>query len=151
VLEKARRGRRRGGDEEFHPGFRNSVAALHGCRCLNPKVIPRSGLRGTVCGSLSAAWQIFCAGRDPISQDRLPARPNEKVAKFSARDAARLAPYGERLDVMAEYWRDLCSRRRRMSPPAAGLGDALIAAQCAIGQTHCQLDMSMRRESSICS
>ncbi len=45
--------------EEFHPGFRNSVAA-YTVSLLNPQIISDLKLAITACGSSNAARRIFC-------------------------------------------------------------------------------------------
>src|SRR5258707_11614051 len=81
--------------EEFHPGFRNSVAA-YTVSLLNPKVIrdldlPRHGLRVVERGLANFlpldATQYLKIGAGKTERE---------VAKFSARDAARPAPYCNR-------------------------------------------------------
>ncbi|MGB6604256.1 MAG: FAD-dependent oxidoreductase, partial [Steroidobacteraceae bacterium] len=92
--------------EEFHPGFRNSVAS-YTVSLLNPKVISdldlaAHGLR---------VVERRCANFLPTEDGRYlltgPGRTHSEVARFSARDAARLADYGERLDAIADVLRDL--------------------------------------------
>src|SRR3979411_1340293 len=87
--------------EEFHPGFRNSVAA-YTVSLLNPKVIrdldlPRHGLR---------VVERKLANFLPLDATRYlkigAGKTEQEVAKFSARDASRLATYGERLEVVAD-------------------------------------------------
>jgi phytoene dehydrogenase-like protein len=108
--------------EEFHPGFRNSVAA-YTVSLLNPKVIrdlelPRHGLRVVERGLANFlpldATQYLKIGAGKTERE---------VAKFSARDAARLAPYGERLDVIADVLRDLVLE----TPPNVTAGSWLTA------------------------
>src|SRR5580700_6466130 len=70
--------------EEFYPGFRNSVAS-YTVSLLNPKVIARR----------IANFLPTEDGRYLLSGGG--ARTQEEVARFSTRDAARLADYGERL------------------------------------------------------
>jgi phytoene dehydrogenase-like protein len=92
--------------EEFHPGFRNSVAA-YTVSLLNPKVIrelelARHGLKVVerrVSNFLPTAdGRYLCTGGSLTATE---------VAKFSTRDAARLAEYGARLDQIADVLRDL--------------------------------------------
>jgi phytoene dehydrogenase-like protein len=92
--------------EEFHPGFRNSVAA-YTVSLLNPKVIrdldlPRHGLR-----VVERKLSNFLPLDDTRYLKIGGGRTEQEVAKFSARDAARLAEYGERLDLIADVLRDL--------------------------------------------
>jgi phytoene dehydrogenase-like protein len=132
--------------EEFHPGFRNSVAA-YTVSLLNPKVIrdldlPRHGLRVVERGLANFlpldATQYLKIGAGKTERE---------VAKFSARDAARLARYGERLDVIADVLRDLVLE----TPPNVTAGSWLSAMpellrSARLGKRIARLDMSMRRE-----
>ncbi len=132
--------------EEFHPGFRNSVAA-YTVSLLNPKVIrdldlPRHGLR---------VVERKLANFLPLDADQYlkigGGVTEREVAKFSARDAARLAPYGERLDVIADVLRDLVLE----TPPNVTAGSWFEAMpellrSARLGKRIAKLDMSMRRE-----
>jgi phytoene dehydrogenase-like protein len=132
--------------EEFHPGFRNSVAA-YTVSLLNPKVIrdldlPRHGLR---------VVERKLANFLPLDATRYleigAGKTEREVAKFSARDAARLATYGERLEVIADVLRDLVLE----TPPNVTAGGWLAAMpellrSARLGKRISRLDMSMRRE-----
>src|ERR1700740_2733884 len=91
--------------EEFHPGFRNSVAS-YTVSLLNPKVIrdlelARHGLR-----VVERRMSNFL----PLDGDYLAVgegRTKAQVARFSTADAERLEAYGERLEAIAEVLRDL--------------------------------------------
>ena len=132
--------------EEFHPGFRNSVAA-YTVSLLNPKVIrdlelPKYGLR--VVERRASNFLPTADGRYLLAGE---GRTAAEVAKFSAKDAARLDEYGARLAVVADVLRDLVLE----TPPNAiegswrsALPELLRAAQ--IGGRLRKLDMSMRRE-----
>jgi phytoene dehydrogenase-like protein len=132
--------------EEFHPGFRNSVAA-YTVSLLNPKVIqdlelPRFGLR-----VVERKVSNFLPTEDGRYLIVGEGRTAAEVAKFSARDAARLDEYGARLGVVADVLRDLVLE----TPPNAvegswrvALPELLRAAQ--VGGRLRKLDMSMRRE-----
>jgi phytoene dehydrogenase-like protein len=92
--------------EEFHPGFRNSVAA-YTVSLLNPKVIrdlelPKYGLR--VLERRASNFLPTADGRYLLVGE---GRTAAEVAKFSAKDAARLEEYGDRLGVVADVLRDL--------------------------------------------
>jgi phytoene dehydrogenase-like protein len=132
--------------EEFHPGFRNSVAA-YTVSLLNPKVIrdldlPRHGLR-VVERRLANFLPL-----DAANYLKIGAGCTEReVAKFSARDAARLSAYGERLEVIADVLRDLVLE----TPPnvtAGGWLEALpqLLRSARLGKRVSGLDMPMRRE-----
>jgi len=132
--------------EEFHPGFRNSVAA-YTVSLLNPKVIrdldlPAHGLR--VVERRCANFLPTADGRYLLTGDgRTPA----EVARFSARDAAHLSEYGARLDAIADVLRDLVL----MTPPnalrggwRAALPELVRAAR--VGGRLGRLDIRLRRE-----
>ena len=132
--------------EEFHPGFRNSVAA-YTVSLLNPKVIrdlelPRHGLR-VVERKLSNFLPLGDAGYLKVGAGNT----EREVAKFSARDAKALAGYAERLDVIADVLRDLVLE----TPPnvtAGGWVEALpeLLRSARLGKRIARLDMAMRRE-----
>ena len=92
--------------EEFHPGFRNSVAA-YTVSLLQPKVIAdldlaRHGLR---------IAQRRLNNFLPLPDDRYlvtgAGRTSAEIAKFSRRDAERLPEYERRLDAIADELRAL--------------------------------------------
>jgi phytoene dehydrogenase-like protein len=132
--------------EEFHPGFRNSVAS-YTVSLLNPKVIrdlelPAHGLRivERKIGNFlpTADGRYLCSGGD---------RTRAEVAKFSSKDAARLDEYGERLEAVADVLRGLVLE----TPPnvvsggwSAAVPELLRAGR--LGTRLSALDMSLRRE-----
>jgi phytoene dehydrogenase-like protein len=132
--------------EEFHPGFRNSVAA-YTVSLLNPKIIrelelARHGLRVVERGLSNFL---------PLEDGRFlkvgGGRTGREVEKFSARDAERLAPYAERLDAIADIMRDVVLE----TPPNVtdrgwleALPQLLRGAQ--LGRRIAGLDMTLRRE-----
>lgn len=132
--------------EEFHPGFRNSVAS-YTVSLLNPKVIrdlelPKYGLR-----VVERKLSNFLPTEDGRYLLVGGGRTAAEVAKFSVKDAARLEEYGERLGAVADVLRDLVLR----TPPNAiegswrvALPELLRAAQ--VGGRLRKLDMSLRRE-----
>ena len=132
--------------EEFHPGFRNSVAA-YTVSLLNPKVIrdldlPRHGLR-----VVERKLANFLPLNDTEYLKIGAGKTEQEVAKFSARDAARLGAYGERLDVIADVLRDLVLE----TPPNVTAGSWLEALpellrSARLGKRIAKLDMPMRRE-----
>ena len=132
--------------EEFHPGFRNSVAA-YTVSLLNPKVIrdldlPRHGLR---------VVERKLANFLPLEENQFlkigAGKTEQEVAKFSARDAGRLQAYGRRLDAIADVLRDLVLE----TPPNVTTGGWLRAVpellrSARLGNRIARLDMPMRRE-----
>jgi len=106
--------------EEFHPGFRNSVAA-YTVSLLNPKVIkdldlPRHGLR---------IVERKLANFLPLDESTYlkvgAGHTAQEVAKFSARDAERLSAYGERLEVIADVLHQVWIRASRTRQILFGL------------------------------
>src|SRR6202161_4170533 len=109
--------------EEFYPGFRNSVAA-YTVSLLNPKVIrdldlPAHGLR---------IVERRCANFLPTADGRYlltgAGRTETEVARFSARDAARLPAYAARLGGRRRKL-DMPLRRELLSLFAMSAGDYL--------------------------
>jgi phytoene dehydrogenase-like protein len=108
--------------EEFHPGFRNSVAA-YTVSLLNPKVVrdlelERHGLR---------VVERQLANFLPLPDNQYlkigAGKTAQEVAKFSVRDAERLDAYATRLDAVADVLRDLVLQ----TPPNAIQGGWLAA------------------------
>ena len=132
--------------EEFHPGFRNSVAA-YTVSLLNPKIIrdldlPRHGLR---------IVERKLANFLPLDESTYlkvgAGHTAQEVAKFSARDAERLTAYGERLEVVADVLRDLVLQ----TPPNVTSGGWLQALPEMLrgarqAKRIAKLDLPMRRE-----
>src|SRR5215217_5323582 len=81
--------------EEFHPGFRNSVAA-YTVSLLNPKVIADLRLSEHGLRSVERRMANFLPLDDGRYLKTGSGRTREEVAKFSARDAERLDAYAAR-------------------------------------------------------
>ncbi len=92
--------------EEFHPGFRNSVAA-YTVSLLQPKVIKDLDLAAHGLKIVQRKLNNFL----PLPDNRYlltgGGRTQAEIAKFSQRDADRLPDYERRLDVIADILRDL--------------------------------------------
>ena len=131
--------------EEFHPGFRNSVAS-YTVSLLNPKVIrdlelARHGLR-----IVDRLMSNFL----PLDGDYLavgPGRTKSEVARFSSRDAEQLDAYGERLEAVAELLRALVLQ----TPPnlsEGGFGNAIpeFLKLAGVGRRLARLDVTAKRD-----
>ncbi|HEV7369817.1 NAD(P)/FAD-dependent oxidoreductase [Arenibaculum sp.] len=92
--------------EEFHPGFRNSVAS-YTVSLLNPKVIRDLDLAGHGLRIVEREASNFLPTDDGRYLMTGPGRTRAEVAKFSARDADALDAYGERLDAIADVLREV--------------------------------------------
>ncbi len=113
--------------EEFHPGFRNSVAA-YTVSLLNPKVIRDLDLHAHGLRVVEREVSNFLPTEDGRYLATGGDRTKREVAKFSQKDAERLDAYGERLDIIADLLRDLVLQtppnvgRRRLARGATGAG-----------------------------
>ena len=90
--------------EEFHPGFRNSVAA-YTVSLLQPKVIADLGLHRHGLRIVERRAQNFLPTLDGdylLVQEGHTAR---EIAKFSASDAARYAAFNREIDAIADVLR----------------------------------------------
>jgi len=128
--------------EEFHPGFRNSVAA-YTVSLLQPKVmrelrLAEHGLRIVERPisnflPLDGGYLMVGGGLDATRRE---------FSKYSARDALRLTAYWERLNRVGDVLREMALE----TPPNAGGGwrDALAAVR---GLRRLRaLDMTARRD-----
>jgi phytoene dehydrogenase-like protein len=92
--------------EEFHPGFRNSVAA-YTVSLLNPKVIRDLDLGAHGLRIVERRALNFLP---TLSGDYLLAgegRTRQQLAKFSARDAERYDAFSREIEIIADVLRDL--------------------------------------------
>ena len=128
--------------EEFHPGFRNSVAA-YTVSLLNPKVIAdlelaKHGL--TIVERPAANFWPVDATRFLLMRGGLADR-QAAVARFSERDAERLPSYEAALARAADVLRDLVLR----TPPNAGGGIVELVKGASIGRRVLALDLADKR------
>ncbi len=102
--------------EEFHPGFRNSVAS-YTVSLLQPQVIEDLELAAHGLRVVPRRVNNFL----PLDGDYLLAGAGltrSEVARFSARDAERLPLFEQRLEAFADVLRDLALQ----APPNVGEG-----------------------------
>lgn len=96
--------------EEFHPGFRNSVAS-YTVSLLNPKIIrdldlPRHGLKiveRRLANFLPLPDNQYLRVGEGVTRS--------EIARFSARDAERYDAYSNEIDAIADVLRDLTLRQ----------------------------------------
>jgi phytoene dehydrogenase-like protein len=108
--------------EEFHPGFRNSVAA-YAVSLLSPKIIRDLELHRHGLKIVERPLSNFLPLPDGRYLKVAPGRTKAEVAKFSARDAERLASYEARLERLTDVLRALAVQ----TPPNLATGQGLAA------------------------
>jgi len=129
--------------EEFHPGFRNSVAS-YTVSLLAPQVIADMGLHERGLRILERPIANFL----PLDDGRYLkvggglARTQAEFAKFSARDAERLPAYYAMLDGIGDLLRELSLQ----TPP--DLGALLHTGPRGLRQAHMfgRLSLEQRRD-----
>jgi phytoene dehydrogenase-like protein len=117
--------------EEFHPGFRNSVAA-YTVSLLNPKVIRDLRLHDHGLRIVERRAQNFLPTLDGRYLLAAEGKTEHEVARFSRRDAERLHAFNREIDTGADVLRDLVLQ----APPnltagrsLRGLGELLRAGK----------------------
>jgi phytoene dehydrogenase-like protein len=129
--------------EEFYPGFRNSIAS-YSVSLLHPKVIAdlelaRHGL---------TIVERYASNFVPTEDGRyLLGTSPEEIAKFSAHDAAAIAPYAAELQTIADVVRALMLE----TPPNIGEGswrDALpeLIRSAALGRRLSHMNLAAKRD-----
>ncbi len=130
--------------EEFHPGFRNSVAS-YTVSLLNPQVIAEMNLKHHGLQIIKRPISNFL----PIDNSRYLKlggsleRTQEQFRKFSARDAERLPEYYDRIEAVADVLRDI-STKTPPNPkrgPRAALQAALQLWPVAKGSNQLHRDV----------
>lgn len=129
--------------EEFHPGFRNSVAS-YTVSLLNPKVIEDLRLKENGLEIVERPMANFMPLNDreylragPASEDT-----QREVAKFSQKDAEALPAFNRRLDEIGDILRDLVLE----TPPNVGGGLSDILKGLKLGNRFRRLGMEQRRD-----
>jgi phytoene dehydrogenase-like protein len=131
--------------EEFHPGFRNSVAA-YTVSLLNPQIISDLKLGDHGLRIVERRAQNFLPAPDGRYLLTGEGRTHASVAKLSPRDAGRIDAFTRELEVIADVLREFVLR----APPnvTQGLGAASIReAFNALGTANIlrRLDLEQQR------
>jgi phytoene dehydrogenase-like protein len=95
--------------EEFHPGFRNSVAA-YTVSLLNPKIVADLGLAGHGLKIVERRAQNFLPAPDGSHLLTGEGRTRASVAKLSAHDAEAIDGFSRELEGIADVLRQLVLR-----------------------------------------
>jgi phytoene dehydrogenase-like protein len=128
--------------EEFHPGFRNSVAS-YTVSLLNPKVIADLELKKHGLTIVERPVANFW----PVDRHRALLMPyglanrQAAIAEFSTRDAEALPAYDAALERAASVLRDLALQ----TPPNAGGGLMEIVRGAAMGRRLYRLSLEDQR------
>ena len=113
--------------EEFHPGFRNSVAA-YAVSLLHPTIIKDLGLAQQGLRIVERPLSNFLPLPDGRYLKASLGRTKTEIAKFSAGDAERLDAYEARLGRMADVLRAIALE----TPPNVATGRSLTTALCEL-------------------
>jgi phytoene dehydrogenase-like protein len=128
--------------EEFHPGFRNSVAA-YTVSLLSPRVMRELDLAAHGLRIVERTAANFW----PVDARRFLLMPHDAagrrraVARFSARDGERLPAYQAALGRVAGLLRDLAER----APPNVGGGFVELIRGAALGRRFAGLSLDDKR------
>src|ERR1700679_3096740 len=113
--------------EEFHPGFRNSVAA-YTVSLLNPKIIRDLELHAHGLRIVERPLSNFLPLPDGRYLKVAPGRTRAEIAKFSARDADQFTAYEARLNRLTDVLRALALE----TPPNVATGSGLASSLGAL-------------------
>src|SRR6201996_81513 len=129
--------------EEFHPGFRNSVAS-YTVSLLQPKVIRDMKLAERGLRIVERPISNFLPQEDGryLKLGGGLARTQAEFRKFSHRDAETLPAYYDTLEVVADVLRDLALK----SPPNIGDGIGMLIAAAKQGRGLSKLSLAQQRD-----
>ncbi|WP_444936240.1 phytoene desaturase family protein [Microbulbifer sp. JMSA004] len=129
--------------EEFHPGFRNSVAS-YTVSLLNPKIIEDLNLHehGLEIKLRPQSNFFPLSDRKSLSFHKNLLDTQAEVARFSERDAATLPDFYAMLESVANILREELLR----SPPNVGGGFADLVRAGGFGLRAKKLSMASRRD-----
>lgn len=129
--------------EEFHPGFRNSVAS-YTVSLLQPRVIADMGLvrRGYRVIERPVSNFLPLPGGDHLILGGGLERTQAAFARFSRRDADALPGYYAMLERVADVLRDLALR----PPPNVGGGVAGLVEALTTGRLLARLPREVQRD-----
>src|SRR5579863_5619010 len=139
--------------EEFHPGFRNSVAA-YTVSLLNPKVISDLKLAEHGLKIVERPAQNFLPAPDGSYLLTGEGRTGPSLASLSERDAARLEAFSRKLEEIADVLRALVLRAppnivegfslRAVREGFNALGTAKLLSRLSLEQRRALLDLFTR-------
>jgi phytoene dehydrogenase-like protein len=129
--------------EEFHPGFRNSVAS-YTVSLLNPKVIADMGLAELGLRVVERPISNFLPQDDGgyLKLGGGLERTQAEFRRFSDHDARVLPDYYDALEAVADVLRDLALK----TPPNLGEGLSTLIAAARQGRRLAGLSLSQQRD-----
>jgi len=133
--------------EEFHPGFRNSVAA-YTVSLLNPKVIADLRLADHGLEIVERRAQNFLPSPDGSHLLTGEGRTRDSVAKLSERDAAHIDAFSQELEAIADVLRQLVLRAPPNLVEAFGVA-AIREAFNAAGAGNILRKLSLEQQRSL--
>src|SRR5437764_13219512 len=133
--------------EEFHPGFRNSVAA-YTVSLLNPKVIAELRLADHGLRIVERRAQNFLPAPDGSYLLTGEGRTRESVAKLSERDAGRIDAFSRELEAIADVLRQFVLRAPPNVVEGFGIG-AIGEAFNALGTANILRRLSLEQQRSL--
>jgi len=133
--------------EEFHPGFRNSVAA-YTVSLLNPRIISELKLAEHGLRIVERRAQNFLPARDDSYLLTGEGRTQQSLARLSAHDADRIDAFNRELEVIADVLRAFVLR----APPnlVEGFGaSAVREAFNAVGTANILRKLNLEQQRSL--
>jgi phytoene dehydrogenase-like protein len=133
--------------EEFHPGFRNSVAA-YTVSLLNPKIVTDLGLSEHGLRIVERRAQNFLPAPDGSYLLTGEGRTHQSVAKLSERDAGRLDAFTRELEEIADVLRAFVLRAPPNIVDGFGIG-TIREAFNALGTANILNRLSLEQQRSL--
>src|SRR5712671_7716002 len=133
--------------EEFHPGFRNSVAA-YAVSLLNPQIISDLKLSDHGLRIVERRAQNFLPSPDGSYLLTGEGRTQQSVAKLSERDAGRIEAFTRELEVIADVLRQFVLRAPPNIVEGFGVG-AIREAFNALGTANILRRLTLEQQRSL--
>jgi phytoene dehydrogenase-like protein len=133
--------------EEFHPGFRNSVAA-YTVSLLNPQIISDLKLAEQGLRIVERRMQNFLPAPDGSYLLTGEGRTQQSVARLSARDAGRIDAFSRELEVIADVLRQFVLRAPPNIVEAFGIG-TIREAFNALGTANALRKLSLEQQRNL--
>lgn len=130
--------------EEFHPGFRNSVAA-YTVSLLNPRIVTDLKLHERGLKVVERRAQNFLPAPDGQYLLTGEGRTQASVARLSAHDAEAIGPFSQRLEAIADVLRAMVLRAPPNLVEGFGVG-AIREAWNALGTASSLRALSLEQQ-----